>query len=79
MVEIQPGFGIRAPGVLHLQQQMAKQRNIGCIAGSKFALGQPGLAQPATSRYRATLSGSLATPWIQVSPISSVTTGSEPR
>ena len=79
MIEIEPGLGVGAPGVLDLQKQMTQQGDVGRITDCKLSLSDPSWRRRATSRYRATFSGSLATPWIHVSPISLVTTGSDAR
>ncbi len=46
MVEIEPRFGIGAPGVLGLKKDVAKQGQIGSVAGMEFLLREPGLAKP---------------------------------
>jgi len=46
VIEIEPGFGVRTPGVFDLQKQMTKQSNIGRITNRKLSLSQPVLAQP---------------------------------
>ena len=46
VVEIEPGFGIGAPGVLGLKKDVAQQSHIGSVAGMKFLLREPGLAKP---------------------------------
>ena len=45
VIEIKPGFGVRAPGVLNLQKQMTEQGNVCRIAHGKLSLSYPVLAQ----------------------------------
>ena len=42
VVEVKPGFGVGAPGVLGLEEDVAEQGQVGCIAGLEFALFEPG-------------------------------------
>ena len=46
VIEIEPGLGIRTPGVLNLQKQMTQQRDVCRITHDKLSLSQPVLAQP---------------------------------
>src|SRR3984957_15326145 len=55
VIKIQPRFCISPPGVLNLKQDMAKESEVRSIAGLKFLLRKPCLAEP---RYLA-ISGQL--------------------
>ena len=46
VVEIEPRFGIGAPGVLGLKKNVAKQGQIRSVADVKLLLREPGLTKP---------------------------------
>ena len=62
VIEVEPGLGVGAPRMLRLHQHAAQHGHIGRIARLDLSVRNPFQRSRATSRYRATFSGSLATP-----------------
>src|SRR6202020_424486 len=46
VVKVEPRFGISSPGMLRLKQEVAKESEVGGVAGLQFLLCKPSLSKP---------------------------------